>query len=126
MPYKSEFRALPGGEDLITLTKSVVAKVTTDQRTSYKLVKAVKVGSLPKEMQEIRCGPLCHARRLTTGQRLFYMWTRKHGLTGLDLRTLEVLVKFCITYYLKLYFDIKVKHFIADAPYHILTDSPAN
>ena len=121
MPYKSEFRALPGGEDLITLTKSVVAKVTTDQRTSYKLVKAVKVGSLPKEMQEIRCGPLCHARWLNTVQRLVFMWTRKHGLTGQDLRTLEVLVQVYITFYFKLYFHMMVKHFIADAPYHILT-----
>ena len=121
MPFNSEFRALPGGEDLITLTESVVGKMSTDQRTSYKLVKAVKEGLLPKEMQEIRCGPLCHARWLTTGQRLVYMWTRKHGLTGQDLRTLEVLVKFCITYYFKLYFDMKVMHFIVDAPYHILT-----
>ena len=67
------------------------------------------------------CGPLCHARWLTTGQRLVYMWTRKHGLTSQALRTLEVLVKFCLTYYFKLYFDMKVKHYISDAPYHILT-----
>ena len=32
-----------------------------------------------------------------------------------------MLVKFCLEWYFKLYFDIKVKHFIADAPYHILT-----
>jgi hypothetical protein len=49
------------------------------------------------------------------------MWTRKHGLTGQALRTLEVLVKFCLTYYFKLYFDMKVQHYISAAPYHILT-----
>ena len=49
------------------------------------------------------------------------MWTRVHGLTGQPLRVLEILVKFCLTYYFKLYFDIKVKHLIKDAPYHILT-----
>merc|ERR1719500_2083809 len=50
-------------------------------------------------MQEILCGPLCHARFvtnaqcnnyhimerthiwLTTAQRIVYMWTRKHGLS---------------------------------------------
>ena len=70
-----------------------MAKMSTDQCQCYKLVKAVKEGRLPKEMQEMMCGPLCHARWLTTGQRLVYMWTRKHGLTGQALRTLEVLVK---------------------------------
>ena len=32
-----------------------------------------------------------------------------------------MLVKFCLESYFKLYFDIKVKHMIVDAPYHILT-----
>jgi hypothetical protein len=45
-----------------------------------------------------------------------FLWTRKHGLSGATFKVLEILVK-----YFKLYFDIKVKHFIADAPYHILT-----
>ena len=44
-----------------------------------------------------------------------FLWTRKHGLSGATFKVLEILVK-----YFKLYFDIKVKHFIADA-YHILT-----
>ena len=30
-------------------------------------------------------------------------------------------MKFCLTYYFKLYFDIEVKLFIKDALYHILT-----
>ena len=40
---------------------------------------------------------------------------------GQELKTLEVLVNFCLQYYFKIYFDIKVKHLIVDAPYHILT-----
>ena len=49
------------------------------------------------------------------------MWTRKHGLTGNNLRVLESLVKFCLQFYFKIYFDIKVRHLIVDAPYHVLT-----
>ena len=49
------------------------------------------------------------------------MWTREHGLTGQNLHTLEILVKFCLQLYFKIYLDIKVKHLIVDAPYHILT-----
>ena len=49
------------------------------------------------------------------------MWIRQHGLTGKSLKVLEILVKFCLEYYFKIYFDMKVKHLIVDAPYHILT-----
>ena len=49
------------------------------------------------------------------------MWTRVHGLKGAPLRILRILVKFCITMYFKLFFDIKHRHMLVDAPYHILT-----
>ena len=62
MPFDPDFRALPGGEDLIHIPDEVLRKMSTDQKTSYTLVKAVKKGILPSEMQEILCGPLCHAR----------------------------------------------------------------
>ena len=121
MAYDSKFRPLPGGEDLIAMTEKTVDGMSSDQRTSYRLVKAVKEGSLPQAMQEMQCGPLCHARWLTTGQRLVFMWTRHHGLSGENLKTLEILVKFCLQFYFKIFFEIKVKHQIVDAPFHILT-----
>ena len=62
MVFNPGFRALPGGEDLISIPEDVVNTMSTDQRTSYKLVEAVKKGSLPLALQEMQCGPLCHAR----------------------------------------------------------------
>ena len=58
---------------------------------------------------------------LAIAQRIVYMWKRKHGLSGSNLRVLESLVKFCLQFYFKIYFDIKVRHLIVDAPYHVLT-----
>ena len=121
MEFNPEFRAMPGGEELISLPEKVVDSMSTDQKTCYKLVKELKSGILPKELQEIQCGPLCHARWLTSAQRTVFMLTRKHGFTGSNLKTLELLVQFCLEYYFKLYFDIKVKFHLEDAPYHILT-----
>ena len=94
--------------------------MSTDQKVCYKLVEAVKSGHLPPNMQEMQCGPLSHARWLTTGESILFLWTRKHDLTGSNLKVLEMLVKFCLQWYFKLYFDMKVKHYIVDAPYHIL------
>lgn len=121
MEFDPQFRSLPGNESLLYIPENVVNSMSTDQQTCYKLIEAVKSGNLPQAMREMQCGPLCHARWLTTAQRLVFMWTRKHGLIGENLKTLELLVNFCLDYYFKLYFNIKVRHYIADAPYHILT-----
>ena len=136
MPYNPEFEALPGGEDLPTLSETVVKEMSTDQKSCFKLVQALKAGHLPPEMQDMKCGPLCHARSvlivylsfyefvqrwLTCAQRLGFMWTRVHGLKGEPLKILRTLVKFCITMYFKLFFDIKHRHLLVDAPHHILT-----
>ena len=49
------------------------------------------------------------------------LWTRNHGLQGKTLENFELIVKFVLQSYFKLYFDIKVKHRLADGPGHILT-----
>ena len=95
--------------------------MSTDQKTSYRLVDAVKKGNLPESLQYLQCGALSHARWLTTGQRLIFLWTRHHGLVRKEKKLLEILARFFVNYYFKLYFDIKVKHLIVDAPRHILT-----
>ena len=49
------------------------------------------------------------------------LWMSQHGLSGNVLERLELLVRFCINVYFKLYFDIKVKHHIKDAPNHLIS-----
>ncbi|KAG0716509.1 hypothetical protein GWK47_009520 [Chionoecetes opilio] len=46
---------------------------------------------------------------------------QKHGLTGKKLNPLEILVKYCLQVYFKLYYDIKVHYRLEDGPKHILT-----
>ncbi|KAF0297732.1 hypothetical protein FJT64_004840 [Amphibalanus amphitrite] len=121
MEYDPSFKAMPGGEDLIPIPEEVLTEMSNDQRNCYQLVMAVKSGHLPERLRQMKCGPLCHARWLTTGQRILFLRTRKHNVTGKDLKVLKILVNFCLQVYFKIYFDIKVKHSIQDAPYHILT-----
>ena len=63
--------------------------------------------------------PLSTARWLTTGQSLLMLWMSQHGLSGNVLERVELLVRFCINVYFKLYFAIKVKPYIQDAPNHL-------
>ena len=67
---------------------------------------AMKSGHLPERLREMKCGPLSHARWLTTGQRILFLWTRKYGTTGKDLKVLRILVNFCPQVYFKVYFNI--------------------
>ena len=102
MEYNQDFRALPGGEEFISIPDEIVKNMSTDAQLCYRLCKAVKSGTLPRDLQHIKCGPLSHSRWLTTGQRLVYMWTRVHGLSVGDTKVLETLVKFCLQMYFKL------------------------
>ncbi|KAG0720854.1 hypothetical protein GWK47_006577 [Chionoecetes opilio] len=92
MQYNAEFRVVPGGEDLTEIPEYILVKC-----------------------------PLT-SRWLTTAQSLVYMWTRKHGRLGKGkLNTLEILVKYCLQVYFKLYYDIKGLPQLEDGPKHILT-----
>ena len=79
--------------------------------------------SLPCPVVLIVCLFVFHfvPRWLTCAERLGFMWTRDHGLSGAPLEILRILVKFCLTMYFKLFFDIKTRPLIVEAPYHILT-----
>ena len=107
-------------EDLIKLPEEVVCKLSTDQKNCYLLHAALKSGILPPELAKIKCGELSQSRWLTTSQALMMLWTRFHGVEGETLRILELLVRFSLTVYLQLYYQIKVKHNISCAPEHIL------
>ena len=54
------------------------------------------------------------------------LWTREHGLLGKPLQNLELIVRFCIRMYFKLYFDICFKNRLEDGPNHILTEIRIN
>ena len=121
LPINYEFKAMPGGEDLILLPEDVVKSLSTDQHNCYLLAKAIKNGQLSKEVAGLKCGPLNHSRWLTTGEALLILWARVHGLQGETLRKFELIIQFVLQSYFKLYFDIKVKHSLVDGPYHVVT-----
>ena len=102
MDFNTQFKRMPGGEDFITIPDEVLDRMRTDQNLCYKIVQAVKTVNLPPSLQERKGGPLCHARWLTTGQKILFMWTRSHGLTGCELKVLAMLVKFCLKSYFKI------------------------
>ena len=105
---------------LLHLPDDIIDGLSTDQKTAYKRIPAVKSGILSKEVASLKTGELSTARWLTSGDALVSIWMSIHNLEGETLRKLEVLVRFCIEVYFILYFEIKVKHHISNGPEHIL------
>ena len=91
MEYDPQFKALPKGEDFVDIPETIMNNISTDQKQSYKLCKAVKIGKLPPNFRGIQCGPLSHARWLTTGMRIGFMWRMKQDLNNKNLEELLVL-----------------------------------
>ena len=120
-PINYNFKALPDGDDLIYLPEDIVKSLSTDQQNCYLLVKAIKSGILPKDLANKKGGPINHSRWLTTAQAILMLWVRHHNLQGESLRKFELIVKFIIQSYFKLYFDIKVRNSMVEGPNHILT-----
>ena len=108
-------------EPIIELTEEVINKMSTDQKNSYRKLKAVSSGNLPEDLAATKCGNICQSRWLTTGEALMMLLMSHHGLDGETYRILRVLVSFCVNVYFKLYFDIKVKHHLTYGPHHVVS-----
>ena len=58
MEYNPQFKALPDGENFVDIPETIINYMSTDQKQSYKLCKAVKIGKLPPNLRDIQCNPL--------------------------------------------------------------------
>ena len=61
MEYNPSFKPMPGGEDFIEIPPEVLSTMSTDQKACYQLASAVKTGSLPPNLQYMKCGARDHS-----------------------------------------------------------------
>ena len=115
------FKALPDTNKVRELPDEIVKSMSTDQKNCYRLISAVQSGKLSSELAKIKCGLLNTSRWLTTAEAFMMLWMRVHNLTGENLRKLEVIVRFIINCYFKMFFNIKVQHHIKYETHHLIT-----
>ena len=121
MKRTQSFKKIDLGPDLIALPDEVVNDLSTDQELSYKLVKAIRSGHLPRDIAMRKPGAIVHSRWLTFAENLCFMWMSDHGLEGELYKRLEMIVTFVVSVYFPMWFNIKVKHSWLEGPRHILT-----
>ena len=121
MKRTQSFKKIDLGPDLISLPDEVIKDLSTDQELSYKLVKAVRSGHLPRDIALRKPGAIVHSRWLTFAENICFMWMSDHGLDGELYQRLELIVTFVVSVYFPMWFNIKVQHSWLEGPRHILT-----
>ena len=118
---KSSFTPIPGLATLPVIPQEVVSHMSNDANMFYQLGVAIRTGNLSKELGNRKCGTLVHSRWLTTGTALLLLYCSHHGLDEEEEEKLRLLATFTLQHYHHMFWEIKVKHSIVEAPRHILT-----
>ena len=121
MERNLKFTPIPLLQPLVEIPDNILKDMSADSDLSYKLVQALSKGEMSQELADMKSGEICQSRWLTTGMAFMLLWASNHGFDGEILEKFENIVTFIVQVYFPMFFEIKVKHTIVDAPYHILT-----
>ena len=118
LEYNDEFVPVPGQTELVDLPPEVLGDLSADQKTLYRLLKMVKTGEKIPHIEEYQPGALGSARWLTQAASMLRMYFSKHGLNAEESRKLQIIVNTIIEAYGPMWFEIKSKPTLKDAPRH--------
>ena len=102
------------------MDEDIIADLSTDQKYGYRMVNAIRAGTVPVDLANLDIGPVFHARWLTTANRFMRLYVCKHGFSRKNLTNLKLIVEFIIGVYYPMWFDAKVKHSFIHGPRHVL------
>ena len=116
---KETFTAVTAGDSVPVLSDEVMHDLSWDQKCLYKLLHAVRSGKSNVDIENMQIAGLNHARWLTLAIRLLYLSMCWHDLTSEETANLHTLIHFIMTNYGPMWFEIKMKPLITDAPKHM-------
>ena len=114
------FERIEIGPPLPNLTDEVIRELSTDQSYGYRIVSAIRSGTVPKDLALLQIGPVCHSRWLTTALRFMRIWISIHNIRGKTLKNLKMIVEFCVGVYMVNWFNIKIHSNWSQRPNHQL------
>ena len=120
LPTDNHFARIKFDNEIVSLSEKVINELSTDQKHAYQLYLAVTSGNISKKLAETRCGPLNHARWLTTANRIMKLWMSCHNLTTQEKSNLKSVVQWIVCCYYPIWFYIKCNSSFLNGPYHVL------
>ena len=121
MELNENFQPVSGETELLDLSSEIVDDLSSDQKTLYKLVKMVRTGEVIPNLQQYQMGKLGAARWLTHACAVLRLYCSHHELDEEESRKLKVIVKFIIDCYAPMWFLLKFRPNLTDAPKHWFT-----
>ena len=119
LKVKATFTAVTAGDSVPILSDEVMHDLSWDQKCLYKLLNAVRSGKSNVDIENMQLAGLNHSRWLTLSIRLLYLYMCWHSLTPEETENLNTLIHFVMTNYGPMWFTIKMKPLITDAPKHV-------
>ena len=96
LEINENFRPITTGPSLIDLPDHVIDDLSTDQHYGYRLVKAIRVGVIPRNLALLEIVPVNHSRWLTTSNRILRIYVSCNNLSGKYLDNLQLIVKIIV------------------------------
>ena len=92
---------------LIPLEQEII-DLSSDQSYGYRMVKGIRKGKIPLDLNLLEIGPVYHARWLTATNRFLKLWVSKHRFKSKELANLRKIIEFIIGVYHPMWFEAKV------------------
>ena len=119
--FNPRFKKVTDGPGLPSISEDVASDLSSDQRLLYSAFQSVRTGVIRPELHSLSPGPISHSRWLTLAIRVLLLYMKKHGLRGKDITNLATIVKFLMTNYVVMWFRLKQKPAIGEAPRHLFS-----
>ena len=114
------FESIMTSEELPPIPDEVAEDLSSDQKHSFQLGKAVRTGIMSLELDSKACGKMDDARWLTIANRFLVLWTKKHDFEGENLENLQKIVTWIVGSYFPMWFCMKIHHHWINGPNHLL------
>ena len=121
LEWNPRFKKVSDGPGLPDISEEVAADLSSDQKLLFLAFESVRSGEIRVELYSLTPGPISHSRWLPHATRNLLLYMKKHGLTGKNKANLNKFVHFLMTNYTVMWFRLKQKASIGEAPRHLFS-----
>jgi hypothetical protein len=119
--WKLRFKIVMAGPSLPNISDEIAADLSSDQLILFLAFESIRTGKIRVELYSLTPGRISHSRWLTHATRNLLLYMKKNRLKGKNKANLSKFVQFLMTNYTVMWFRLKQKGSIGEAPRHLFS-----
>ena len=119
LEWNTNFKKVTDGPGLPNISDEIASDLSSDQLILFLCYDSVRTGKIRVELYSLTPGLLSHSRWLTHAVRNLLLYMKKNGLKGKNRTNLRKFAQFIMTNYTVMWFRLKQKGSIGEAPRHL-------